>query len=270
MNLIAEYIKFYLTARTPTRMHSPYLFDLLPKIFDESKSFYAFSDIESRRLRLNSDDTIIQVPELGAGSHKKTAKRRTIGEFSTVALSSDRQCEVLFRLVAALRPHLTIELGAALGISTAYLASAHKSGQVMSFEGNAQFLEIAKGVIHGLKLENVSFVEGNFDNTLEANLNSLSHKVDLAFIDGNHLLEPTIRYYELIKSKASADCVFIIDDIRWSDEMFEAWKRILDDPDIGATVDAFSFGLIFLSPIFKRRVDFKVTPPRLHGGPIVG
>ena len=48
----------------------------------------------------------------------------------------------------------------------------------------------------------------------------------LAYIDGNHHLRPTMRYFEMVRDSMRAGVV-IFDDIRWSDEMVEAWSEIV-------------------------------------------
>ena len=248
-------------------MHSPYMFDLLTKIFDDHKEYYIFEKIETIRREFRKSTNLIQDLDLGAGSHKVPGASRTIAQIAGSAVSSPRKCEVLFRLAEHLQPKVTIELGSSLGISTAYLASAYANGHVSSFEGNPDLAKIAREVCDGLDLSNIDITCGNFDDVLPSCLDSLQD-IDLAYFDGNHRKEPTLKYYEMLRSRCSQNAVFFIDDIRWSSEMFDAWKEMKNDPAVRATVDAFSFGLLFFSPIFKERLDLTVIPDRITGGPI--
>ena len=67
---------------------------------------------------------------------------------------------------------------------------------------------------------------GNFDDLLENYINSLDVPIHLAFIDGNHREEATLRYHSLIKPFMDNRGVIVHDDISWSDGMISAWKKI--------------------------------------------
>ena len=267
LKIATDYIGFVLTAKAPSAMHSPFLFELLPHVFDSQKAYYAFSELEVVRHVLGQSDEIIKGKDIGAGSRK--GQTHTIGQFASKAISSPRQCEILFRLTEKLKPAVTIELGCALGISTSYLASAYHGGMVYAFEGNSQFIRTAQQTVESHGLDNVVFVEGEFDTTLQYKLESLP-PVDLAFVDGNHKLEPTLRYFNLLCEHAADNAVFIIDDIRWSEDMFRAWNAIVADDRVRISIDAFSFGLVFLSDRFVDRGHFRIAPSLFNGGPVTG
>ncbi|MCW3106757.1 MAG: class SAM-dependent methyltransferase, partial [Segetibacter sp.] len=100
-------------------------------------------------------------------------------------------------------------------------------------------------------------IEGNFDNTLQPELNKIS-QVDFAFIDGNHRKEPTIRYFEQLLTKATEYSVFIFDDIHWSEGMEEAWKYIQKHPSVTLTIDLFFIGLVFFRKEQKVAQHFSI------------
>jgi predicted O-methyltransferase YrrM len=249
-------------------MHSPYMYDLLTQVFDDQKLYYVFETIEEAREEISHSDRLIMNLDLGAGSHKAHGASRTVAQIAGSAVSSPRKCEVLFRLAEQLQPKVTIELGSSLGISSAYLAAAYTDGRVYSFDGNPDLIRTAREFCADLKLNNIVFTDGNFDDTLPVQLESLP-EIDLAYLDGNHRKEPTIKYYEMLRSKRAQNAVFVLDDIRWTREMFETWKEIKKDDTVRATVDAFSFGILFFSPNFKERLDLTITPERMSGGPIL-
>jgi len=244
------------------------MYDLLTKVFDNQKSYYIFEKIEEARAAFIRSDQLIQDIDYGAGSRKAPSASRTSSQIVGSAVSSPRKCEVLFRLSEQVQPKVTIELGASLGISSAYLASAHRAGRVYSFEGNPALAMTASNLCNGLMLDNIEFITGNFDDVLSAKLDKIQ-KVDLAYFDGNHRKEPTIRYFKILRSRRARNAVFFIDDIRWSREMYEAWKEIKKDDSVRASVDAFSFGILFFSPVFRKRLDLTITPDRISGGPIL-
>lgn len=248
-------------------MHSPYMYDLLTKVLDSQKSYYKFEEIEAARLDYLQSEHLIRDLDLGAGSHKTGKTARTVAAIANSALSSPRKCQMLFRLVEHLRPRVIIELGSSLGISSAYLGAANPSGKVFCFEGNPDLLSYSQDLGRKLNLPNIEFIGGNFDSELPSKLKALK-EVNLAFIDGNHRKIPTLLYYELLRKKCAQNAVIIMDDIRWSAEMFETWTEIIQDSEITASVDVFSFGILFYAPEFKKRLDLSIIPSRHRGGPI--
>jgi len=248
-------------------MHSPYMYDLLSKIFDDQKQYYIFEEIEKARSEYLQSNRIVQDIDFGAGSHKARANSRTVAEIAGSAVSSPRKCATLFRLAEHVRPNVTVELGSSLGISSAYLASAYLNGNVYSFDGNPDLVKTARNLCSDLQIGNIEFADGKFSDVLPAFLTHVN-EIDLAFIDGNHRKEPTLKYYDMLCSRRSPNAVFIFDDIRWSSEMFETWQEVKKDKVVGATIDAFSFGILFFSPKFKKRLDLTVIPDRWTAGPI--
>jgi predicted O-methyltransferase YrrM len=80
--------------------------------------------------------------------------------------------------------------------------------------------------------------------------------VDLAFVDGNHRLEPTLGYFNKLIDHTSPSSVLIFDDIHWSREMEQAWESIKQDSRVYLTIDLFFIGLVFFRDQFKVKQDF--------------
>ena len=84
------------------------------------------------------------------------------------------------------------------------------------------------------------------------------NKVDLAFVDGNHLKIPTLTYFGLLLEKSTDQSIFIFDDIHWSAEMEEAWKEIQQHPAVTLSIDLFFIGLVFFKKDFKAKQHFVI------------
>jgi predicted O-methyltransferase YrrM len=81
-------------------------------------------------------------------------------------------------------------------------------------------------------------------------------RVDLAYIDGNHRLHPTLQYFEQLLQKKTPDSIFIFDDIHWSAGMEEAWRTICQHPAVTCSIDLFFLGFVFFRPEFKAKQHF--------------
>lgn len=153
---------------------------------------------------------------------------------------------LLFLLTRAIKPSNVIELGTNVGVSSAYIAAALKlngqQGRAITLDVSPYRQRLAKSVHCNLGLDNVSYVEGLFTDTLQSSLRDLG-SIDLAFIDGHHQYQPTLDYFEEILAFSHPDTVFVFDDIRWSDDMEKAWSQIRSDDRLGLIVDLSKVGV---------------------------
>ena len=259
LQLATKFTSYYLRASNGRGhgIHSPFVFDFIKNVLNDTRDFYAFSPIESLRQQLKTDNTILQVDDLGAGSRVSKSNQRAVSEIAKNALKSKKLAQFLFRLVNYYQPKTILELGTSLGITTAYLAAANANARVYTIEGVPAIAEIARRNFRQLNLYNTQLVEGSFDLVLPILLEKIK-QVDLVFIDGNHRLEPTLQYFESILKYSNEHTIMILDDIHWSAEMELAWKKIGQHPAIMCTVDLFFLGLVFLRKDFKEKQNFVI------------
>jgi len=116
---------------------------------------------------------------------------------------------------------------------------------VTTLEASPYRLRLAKANHERLALQ-LDYVQGLFSDTLDETLERLP-PVDLAFVDGHHQYEPTLRYFEQIAAKAAPGCIFVFDDIRWSDGMRRAWRELKAKPVFEAVADLGDMGVAVLS-----------------------
>jgi predicted O-methyltransferase YrrM len=164
---------------------------------------------------------------------------------------------MLYRLAYHYKPSNITELGTSFGITTAYLAKGSPKAEVYTIEGSKTVREMARSVFNELGIENIKSLEGRFDALLPEVLAVLK-QVDLAYVDGNHKLEPTMNYFSLLVDKSHNDSILIFDDIHWSKEMEQAWEKIKAHPSVKCSIDLFFLGMIFFRSEFKEPRHFKI------------
>jgi predicted O-methyltransferase YrrM len=187
----------------------------------------------------------------GAGSHYRKSRGLGVKKLGVSAKFGG----LLFNLVKFCKPETIIELGTGAGVSIAYLASAAKKKDVVTVEGSSERISFSKSVIESLDLKNISFINADFDDFLKDY--TIDRKPFLAFIDGNHLYQPTIRYFKYFSEMADEHSVVILDDIYWSKEMEKAWCEIKKLPEVSITIDLFSMGIVFFRKGNSKQ-DFKI------------
>ena len=238
-------------------MHSPFVFDFILNVLNNGKNYAPPEDVELLRRELKYNHTTLEVEDMGAGSRSGSSRRKAVSKIARTALKPKKYSQLLFRLTKHYQPECIVELGTSLGVTTSYLAKAAPSSQVISVEGSKSIFEIANDNFKKLHLENVHAINGNFNTVLPEILQAIS-TVDLAYIDGNHRMEPTLRYFQQLLSRSNNETIFVFDDIHWSEEMEEAWQKIKEHPSVRCTIDIFFLGFVFLRKEFKAQQHFTI------------
>lgn len=269
LQIARKYILYYLTAKSGKGhgVHSPFVYDLIRNVLNDRRRPAIWGAIERLRARLLKDGSWLEVEDMGAGSSVAKGRRRRVGEIARHAAKPAKLGQLLFRIARYYGCERIVELGTSLGISTAYLASggaATKGGatgpdsvRVWTIEGAAAIAAVAARNFQELGLVNVELVVGNFDELLEGVLDRAG-RVDLAFVDGNHRLEPTLRYFHMLMERCAPGAMLIFDDIHWSEDMEEAWEGIQRDPRVYMTIDLFFIGLVVMREEFKVKQHFSI------------
>lgn len=244
--MVLKFLKYYLTASSGKGhgVHSPFVYEFITNVMNDDRHFYAYDSIEQIRQNVLRNDKVLTIADFGAGSTITKSNKRKVKDIARFALKNRKFGQLMFRIVNYYTAHTSVELGSSLGITTSYLASGNLQGTVYTFEGAPEVAEIAKENFSHLSLNNIYLIVGNFDDTLQPQLNKIN-TIDFAFVDGNHRQEPTIRYFEQLLEKATESSIFIFDDIHWSNEMEEAWKYIRQHPSVKLTIDLFFIGIVF-------------------------
>lgn len=257
--LAKKYIQYYFTASNGKGhgVHSPFVFEFIIKVLNDKRHFAAYDQVEALRRKLLADKTMLEVEDFGAGSAISNTRQRSIADIARHAAKSKKFSQLLFRIVQYYQPATVLELGTSLGISTAYMALANPTAKVITGEGSKAIARQAVKNFQQLSLPNIELVPGNFDDTLPGILAGQS-SIELAFIDGNHRLEPTLRYFEQLLPNITDSTIIILDDIHWSEGMEQAWQQVKDHPDVTLTIDLFFIGLVFFRKDFKVKQHFAI------------
>ncbi|MEX2116470.1 MAG: class I SAM-dependent methyltransferase [Bacteroidota bacterium] len=218
---------------------------------DEENSWVA--RIEGLRTTLGASREAIQLEDFGAGTSGTLVKGhlpgatsvKTIGDICRTSAVSRMWGTFLFQLIRHTRPSVCLELGTSLGISASYLGAAcavNGNGTVVTLERATAIAGLAEKNFASLHLDMITVVPGQFQNTLESVLKK-HRPIDLAFIDGHHDRDATLRYFDLIKRHLSDRAIIVFDDILWSRGMRQAWKEIRRNAGSSVTLDLIRMGV---------------------------
>jgi predicted O-methyltransferase YrrM len=243
---VIKFLKYILFSshRRGHGIHSPFVFNIVLKVFRNKSSSDFVCKIESIRKRLIADTGTLGITDYGTGSETGKRKIKRVSEIARYSSVPERYCRLLAGLAAEFGNKAIIEFGTSFGISTMYMASGNREAIVYTLEGSAEVTEIAKNNFSEAGLTNINILTGPFDLTL-SELEKKKIEPGLVFIDGNHRKEPAIEYFKRMADLSDEKSVIVIDDIYHSPEMGEAWKEIKKDKRVSVTIDIFRMGLVF-------------------------
>lgn len=248
---------FYLRHRKGYGIHSPALFELVNRVIFNASGLHVPGEIGSVHRQILRNHTLIGGEDPGATSRVDQAESRTVRSFVRHSSVSFRYGALLYRITSWFKPETILELGTGLGISTLYLAGAAPGVPLHTIEGNDARADFSSHLFKRCGLSAVQVHAGEMEEMLER-VSGIAGKRFLAFVDGNHRYEPTLRYIRWILGRAGEEAVIILDDIYWSKGMQQAWKEIIRWPEVRVSIDLFHMGiLLFRKDLAKTTLKMK-------------
>lgn len=224
-------------------IHSPFVFGFTRSVLSGNKNDAAVRKIRGHIKELKQSREVIPHSRFGAGS-KTLSNRQPLNRLIAREAIPLKYGSLLYRLVLWSDSKYIVELGTSVGISTLFMASASQEAKVFTVEGDPARFRLASENFARFGIANVTLHGGSFDEELPRILNTIP-RADLVFFDGDHTKSATLASFERCVAKSGTNSIFVFDDIRWSDEMFEAWTIIANDPRVSVSIDLFRVGIVF-------------------------
>lgn len=247
--------------RKPFGIHSPFLYAFAENCLYSREWHPDFAFLELMRRSLKNDRTELEVTDFGRGLRlvrERTGEeplryRRSVSNIAGRSLQKPSLCRLLYRMVCYFKPSSVLELGTSLGLTTAYLAKARPEARIMTLEGCSQTAARADALFRESGIKNIEILTGPFSKTLPSALNKLG-KPGLVYIDGDHSYEGVMNNFLKVSEHIHEASVLILDDIRWSKGMKQAWLEIAGYPGATLSVDLFRLGIVFFNPALSKQI----------------
>jgi predicted O-methyltransferase YrrM len=149
------------------------------------------------------------------------------------------------RLVIEQKPEIIVEFGTAFGISGMYwLAGLEKikSGKLLTFEVNHEWAKIANVNLKSIS-DKFVLTNGPFEDKIEGVLEK-KQKIDMAFIDAIHTDDFVTRQLKIVMEHLSKEGIVVFDDIDFSEDMKNCWKKICADKRFITCIEIQGIGIV--------------------------
>lgn len=244
MNFVNEYIKYLVKSQGRHGIHSPFVYDFVDQCLKIELDSPFKKELSALKLALKKNSSTIEIEDFGAGS-KRLTKMRSIQSIYKTAACKGVYANLLFQLSKHYKPQNILELGTSLGIGTIHLAHGNPTATVVTIDACQKTLEVAKANFTKMNIQNISTFGLQFEPYLT---NEIKPIFDLVYIDGHHQGFALKKYLKLLEQNTHENTIFVLDDIRWSNDMFESWKEIISADTYHLTMDLFRMGIIIRRP----------------------
>ena len=240
MNILVEYINYRFKAKGRHGVHSPFVYTFINECLSTKIDKNFKNSLKNLFKNLKNDNSIIEILDFGVGS-KKLGSTRKISKIFATSSSKGKYGDLLYKLSYYYKPQSILELGTSLGIGTIHFSFGNPESKITTVDACKNTSNTAIKNFNTLKIKNILQIQSTFTNYI----NSISNeKFDVIFIDGHHDGKALKNYIQQLMSFSHNDTIFILDDIRWSKSMFEAWDELIKNKEFHLTIDLFRMGII--------------------------
>lgn len=238
MKIGLEYIKYRWKSKIHEKNQSDFKRDFFNKCLTISLDRNSKDELRTLFNKLKSDQRVIKIEDFGAGS-KKLGESRKVSKILKTSSSKGKYGKLLYQLNRQFQFKNCLELGTSLGVGTCYLHLGNPKSSITTVEACTETREIALENFEGK--ENINCVHLKFENFLK---NHEKGTYDFVYIDGHHDGNALLKYLKMLTPFTNKNTIFLLDDIRWSSSMKEAWQELVHGKQFEETIDMFKVGIL--------------------------
>jgi len=244
VNIALAYLNYLIRSKRRHGIHSPFVYALQDECLSIKLTEETIQEKKALFNALASDNSLIQVNDYGAGS-KKLASFRRVNKIFKISSSKGKYGNLLYCLSTYFKPKYILELGTSLGVGTFHLRAGNVNTHITTVEGCEQTMLMAQKYVRRTHAPSISFIHSTFDHFLD---HFELPNFDLIFVDGHHDGKALLRYMEKLTHCSHEQTIFVLDDIRWSTSMLEAWKILISSNEYHLSIDFFRVGILMRRP----------------------
>lgn len=239
MNRYISYFHYWFSAKKRHNIHSPFVYELSDKCLATPIQDEHALILKKQFNVLSGNQENISISDFGAGS-KMMGNQRKIADIFQNSRSSERYARLLYQLCAYYQPNRILEFGTSLAWGTLHMYLGNSSAIIDTVEGCPQTFDKAK-LLFPIQNDKIVFHNMKFEEFFEQ-LQDVRY--DFIFIDGNHRGNALLEYIDRIYPFSHHNTIWLLDDIRWSDDMWQAWECVVHDKRFHVSIDFMRMGMV--------------------------
>lgn len=203
-------------------VHSPFVFDLITNVLEESRGYYAYARLHAAHALAPPHDRL-----------------------------SQRECQWLFRLANRFHPQRIITVGTASGLIPLSLTAYVSGGlHAIALEERPAAAESARTLLHDRATSPVEVRLGAYEAELPKALSEYVHP-DFLILDAPS--DRLLSLFALCIDYLSSATLLLIRGIHASSAARQAWRAICAHPSATVCIDAYTWGITFFRPGLPRQ-----------------
>ena len=229
-------------------VHSPFVYNLITKVIEESGHFYLLDDIALTRLKLQYREELVSYPDK---KKKGAIVQKTLGQLVQKRAISPKQGALLFKIVNYFKPVHILQIGTNMGLSTLYLTSYASGLQCIALESNPAFASVAREIFKQAR-NPIDLREGDYTDLLPKALEDME-AVDFVYFNMQDDDICCSSLFNKCVEQTHQNSVFVFKGIKSSSKMRIAWKEICSHPKVTVTMDLYALGIVFFNDKLHKR-----------------
>lgn len=190
----------------------------------------------------------IAVADFGAGS-KYLGKERKIQSIYKTSSSKGKFAQFFYQLADFYQPKRVLEFGTSLGIGTIHFAKGNPTAEIITVEACPETAKVAQSNFQFAGTSNITLINQTFVDFLT---DLKPGKFDVIFIDGHHDGSALLNYVATLEPWMHDETMVVLDDIRWSKSMLQAWNSLKNDHRFNVSIDFFRMGMLVKRPMQQK------------------
>ena len=241
----ANYLKYYFHAKTKYQIHSPFVFDFVENILEDTRYYYYFDAIEQYRKTMTM--TAVTIKDRARNSDL------SIKNIAQQSVISKETGQLLFRLVNYYKPKYALEIGTSIGLTTLYESTPSRAFSLTTFEDNIALSQFTQQQLEKMGLSQATFKKGINGKEVLATVAALPQ---LDYVMLNDLLPKSI--IEKIFQKCSTNAAIIVQRPYGSGERTAYWEWLKQHLTVPLTLDLYDLGIAFPKAEQKQKTHFNL------------
>lgn len=243
MKRIPSIVYYWFKAKKRHGTHSPFVYDFVDRCLSRTLDKKDEGILTAYSKKLAESTTVLEITDFGAGS-RKLSNQRKVKDVAKISGAGDKYGQLLYQIVRHYSSKHILELGTSLGKGTLAMHLGNPLAKIVSIEGCAETHAYTQEKIP-VDRTKVELINSTFTEYIE---HLDGDKFDLIYIDGDHRGLALMKYVEMLKKHSHPQTIWILDDIRWSDDMWEAWQKLTSNEHFHVSIDVLRMGILVQRP----------------------